>query len=104
MPRGFGSKVEEEDETVVQTPPETVGPVTVVTEEPKVAAKKGDKDLIRVKAKERNGRVVAWEKDERHPGGQAWVCGDGKECDVYPTSLILRLVKEGSLQRVNWNS
>ena len=104
MPRGLGSR---EGEVEVQTtPPETVGPVTVVTEElPAVEnAKAPLSGLIRVRGAGSDGKVVLWETDERHPGGQAWLCNDGKAIDLFPTAAVLRGIKDGSILRVNWNS
>lgn len=97
MGKPFTSKVD--DVNVTSTPPETVGSVTVETQDK--STEKGKKSLIRVKGKVKNELVQAWENDERHPEGQAWVCGDGKEVSVYPTPYILRLIADGTLERAN---
>ena len=107
MPKGYGFKEgEDKGEDVVTTPPETVGPVTVVTETPGKSedAPVDHTGMIEVRGAGSDNRVVLWEEDPRHPNGQAWVTNDGKSVWVFPTAEVNRKIKEGTILRVNWNS
>lgn len=112
MPRGLGTREEEDkDETVVSTPPDIVGPVTVVTEDipaekPKedVPAEKPKEGLIRVQPVNFDGKVVLWETDVRHPKGEIFIVGEDKVFDVFPTPAVLSAISKGNLRQVNWNS
>jgi hypothetical protein len=105
MPKGYGGK-QGEDEEVVTTPPETVGPVTVVTETPGKTeeAPVDHTGMIQVRGAGSDNKVVLWEVDVRHPKRQAWVVNDGKVVWVFPTAEVNRKIKDGTILRVNWNS
>lgn len=55
-------------------------------------------------AKETEGKVVLWERHVDHPDGEALVSQDGKAHQVAETAAVKRLIGEGVLERVNWNS
>lgn len=110
MPRGTGTRQEEEDDKdlnptpdkIMTTPPDIEGAVTVVTEQP--ASANPGKNLIKVKGAGKDRKVVLWEKDKDHPNGEVFVCNDGREYIVSHTAAVKRLIADGSLLRVNWNS
>ena len=49
-------------------------------------------------------KVLLWERHPDHPEGEALVVNDGKAYQVAETKEVKRLIGEGVLERVNWNS
>lgn len=69
-----------------------------------VKADKSEKGVIRVRGAlgvkpDGSGEVVLFERDERHPGGEAFVAGLD-EVDVFPTPRVTALIREGKLEEV----
>lgn len=58
-------------------------------------------DTIRVKSKGTDGKVLLFERDKRHPGGEAFLSSDGKVREVAETAAVSRLVGEGVLVRID---
>jgi hypothetical protein len=49
-----------------------------------------------------NNRVALWERDDAHPGGEAWVAGKGKApVQVGETALVRRLIGDRQLVEVS---
>lgn len=58
-------------------------------------------DFILVKSGRPDNKVVLWEKDDRHPGGEAWVDGTMKNpVEVYPTDTVRGRLADGQLVEV----
>lgn len=55
---------------------------------------------ITVKATGDDGKVVLWERDDAHPGGECYVVADGREYAVGRTSEVARHLREGDLEEV----
>lgn len=68
----------------------------------KVEARKPE--LIRVRPKLDDRRVLLHERDEAHPGGEIFISNNGKEYTVAETPAIKLLIGEDKLERVGWNS
>ena len=75
--------------------------------EPKPKTKKADaeeapeKKLLRVKGTvelrdDGGAEVILFERDRRHPGGEAYVAGTD-EADVYPTAGVISRLRDGKL-------
>lgn len=54
--------------------------------------------------KKLKNRVVLFERHPDHPNDEAFVSHDGLKYEVAETALVKRLIGEGLLERVNWNS
>jgi hypothetical protein len=52
---------------------------------------------IWVKAANENGRVALWEANEAHPGGEAYVTGDGRSVLVARTGAVVQKLNSGDL-------
>ena len=57
-------------------------------------------DMITVMAGRPDGQVVLWEVNEAHPGGEAWITGDGRSVQVALTAAVQRKLDSGELIRV----
>lgn len=58
-------------------------------------------DCILVKSGRTDNKVVLWEKDERHPGGEVWVDGTmANPVEVYPTDVVRGRLADGQLVEV----
>jgi hypothetical protein len=64
------------------------------------------KDTIKVKPTDKAGdRVVLWERDDRHPGGEIWLAGNSDEArrevvEVFPTTAVKEAIHDGRLEEV----
>lgn len=56
--------------------------------------------LIRVKAAKRDHRVALWDTDKDHPGGEAYIAGDGSEHEVAETPAVLKALASGRIVRI----
>lgn len=56
-------------------------------------------DLMTVKGTLSDNRVALWERDDRHPNGEAFIAGDGL-AQVYPTPAVKRRLADGLLTDV----
>ncbi|HMV50852.1 MAG TPA: hypothetical protein PLD20_24415 [Blastocatellia bacterium] len=68
----------------------------------KVKVKNGETVFVRslVKGKPGGGdQVVLWERDERHPNGEAYVAGE-TVVEVFPTPQVAALIREQKLEEV----
>lgn len=57
-------------------------------------------ELIAVMAAKVDGRVVLWEVDAAHPGGEAFLSGDGRATQVALTPRVQARLETGELIRV----
>lgn len=57
-------------------------------------------ELITVMAAKVDGRVVLWEVDAAHPGGEAFLSGDGRSAQVALTPRVQAKLDTGDLIRV----
>lgn len=60
-------------------------------------------NVIAKKGKDKAGhnKVVLWEQDERHPGGEAYVVREDKVVEVYPTARVKQLLGEEALVKTS---
>lgn len=57
-------------------------------------------ELITVMAAKVDGRVVLWETNPDHPGGEAFLAGDGRAAQVALTPRVQARLETGELIRV----
>lgn len=57
-------------------------------------------NTITVKATGSDGRVVLFEQDKAHPGGECYIVADGKTHEVAHTSAVRGLIGRGALEEV----
>lgn len=55
---------------------------------------------MKVKAKAKSERVVLWEKDKTHPGGEVYITGNGATHKVALTPAVKSLLERGILVEV----
>lgn len=68
----------------------------------KTKPKTADTIWVRSLVKGRPGggdQVVLWERDERHPGGEAYIAGE-TPVEVFPTPAVTALIRELKLEEV----
>lgn len=58
-----------------------------------------DEGVFWVHSNRADDRTVIFERDERHPGGEAYIGGTGS-VEVFPTPEIQRLMREGLIIKV----
>lgn len=54
-------------------------------------------EVLRVQAAVDDGRVLIWESHPDHPGGEAFVTGDGRVVEVVRTTRVNALIEQGRL-------
>jgi len=57
-------------------------------------------ETIKVKAAQKDGKVVIWEKHPDHPTGEIFIGGDDNTHDVAETAEVLLRIKAGTLVKV----
>lgn len=51
-----------------------------------------------------DGKVLLWERHPDHPEGETYIANDGNTVEVSETLAVKQLLKDGAIERVNWNN
>lgn len=57
-------------------------------------------ERVRVRATAADGRVVLWERDAEHPGGEVFLAADGRVVEAGLTPAVAALLSSGALEMV----
>lgn len=57
-------------------------------------------ELITAMAAKVDGRVVLWEVDAAHPGGEVFIASDGRAVQVAPTARVQKALADGALLKM----